>query len=70
MKKYSILTTILLYQLEICVASCVLESEQMVGVEEGELFSNKDEILALDFDKWKLNRMKTCEDADGNIAGI
>ena len=42
----------------------------MVGVEEGELFSNKDEILALDFDKWKLNRMKTCDDAEGNIAGI
>ena len=52
MKNKLVLVTILLYSFETYVATCLLESKTMIGEEEGDLFSNKEEILALGVDKW------------------
>ena len=46
----------------LCGASCLRESELTVGPQEGEPFSNKDELMLLDADLWRLYGIETCED--------
>ena len=61
--KYSIL--VLLYMLKLfvcCKAQCLLESEATVGVEDGEIFSNKEEIVKLGAESWRLNEIRNCQD--------
>ena len=54
-----------------CRASCLIESETVVGVEQGDYFSNKDEILALgNVGDYKHHSFKTCEDDDEEVIGI
>ena len=51
-------------------ASCLAESVISVGVKEGIVISNLEEIEALGLDSWRLHAIKTCEDSEGDVSGI
>lgn len=49
--------------------ACLAESDVMAGIEEGELFSNLEEIRAIGASSASFYSFTTCTDSDGAMRG-